>query len=81
MRLTLKKTRTRPDVDPSALNLASNILSDGYEARLVEMARSRGGAAVLVFAPTAARPADPVRRSEEPIVKQYKAPAAHKTRR
>lgn len=81
MRLTLKKTRTRPDVDPSALNLASNVLSDGYEARLVEMARSRGGAAVLVFAPTAARPADPVRRSEEPVVKQYKAPAAHKSRR
>lgn len=76
----LKKMRSSVEINREQVNYALNVLSDGYEKRLVDMAKEKGtmvkGVSPLVMAakelnarPTPGRPAQ-----DEPAIRQYRMP-------
>lgn len=75
MRLAVRRERTKPGANAGDLNLINNILSDGYEKRLRELARKNGKSGGMTVAPAPAPPVRAIpRHVSEPILKQYRMP-------
>ncbi len=73
MRLAAKRGRIKADVNLPALNLVSNLLADGFEGRLKDLARKGGKGGLLVLpqpsAPVVARRVEP-----DSVIKRYRMP-------
>jgi hypothetical protein len=73
MRLAARRERTRPGTNLPLLNLVSNLLADGFEGRLKDLAR-KGGRGGLVVSPSPTAPVVARRVDPQPVIKQYKMP-------
>jgi hypothetical protein len=74
LRLAAKRDRVKVAADIPALNLVSNLLSDGYEERLRKLT-SAGGKGGLVMAPAPVRTERMrIDREPDPAIKKYRLP-------
>ena len=73
MRLAAKRDRIKAGSNLPVLNLVSNLLADGFEGRLKDLAR-KGGKGGLLISPSPAAPVVARRIEPEPVIKRYKMP-------
>lgn len=73
MRLAAKRDRVKPGMNLPTLNLVSNLLADGFESRVKDLAR-RGGKGGLLVLPQPAAPVVARRMEPDPVMKRYRMP-------
>lgn len=73
MRLAAKRDRVKANANLPILNLVSNLLADGFESRLKDLAR-KGGKGGLLVSPSPAAPVVVRQVEPEPVLKRYRMP-------
>lgn len=74
LRLAAKRERVRPAADIPALNLMGNLIADGYEDRLRDLARSGGGSGLIIAPSRVISRPEKTFAAEEPAIKRYRMP-------